>query len=75
MPIFLLILTTIDIIGFTMFRKLFQKLLCLRDLFGIFIHPECEKPNNERFQFDPETVEERATSWIPLNFLFIYVFI
>ena len=30
--------------------------------------------NASKFQFDPETVELRATSWIPLKFLFIILF-
>ena len=37
--------------------------------------PPSTKTNNSKFQFDLETVERRATPWIPLKFLFIYLFI
>ena len=37
--------------------------------------PLNKKTNIFKFQFDLETVERRATSWIPLKFPFIYLFI
>ena len=35
--------------------------------------PPSTKTNISKFQFDLETVERRATPWIPLKFLFIYL--